>query len=265
MNCIYAPDILAPQMTLPGLAVAPAPVKQLTETPWQFRWETRGGRAGDDWVGRVGIMVVDPNGSTLPLHTYLRTTLNQLGEQLSAPTSQWRDAAAIERMVTTTLNVALKVAETPAEMPYHYAAVLAHAMLVGNFCDAALALTDVALAGDGSQLALDAHTLGIISPREYASKRAPIADAEPCTDFYSVSGPDRPDRGWHTATEDGLLAPSVLWALSNAVNCQFPGPAAAGKDRLREWCASVTRRFLSSLNDAGVSRQELAALSSTFS
>jgi hypothetical protein len=59
-------------------------------------------------------------------------------------------------------------------------------------------------------LSFDAHTLGVIAPRYYSVKRAHIPGSGPCTDYYAVSAPDRPDRAWATSAEDGTLAPSGL-------------------------------------------------------
>jgi hypothetical protein len=50
----------------------------------------------------------------------------------------------------------------------------------------------------------------VIAPRYYSVKRAHIPGSGPCTDYYAVSAPDRPDRAWATSAEDGTLAPSGL-------------------------------------------------------
>jgi hypothetical protein len=147
------------------------------------------------------------------------------------------------------------------EMPQNYAAVSATAMLFGNFCDACIAVVDVTFSGTKDvTLSFDAHTLGVIAPRYYSVKRAHIPGSVPCTDYYAVSAPDRPDRAWATSAEDGKLAPSVLWAVQNALNCSFPGSAAEGKTLMRQWLTGLGKRFIGACAERSITRAELAAI-----
>ena len=259
INAADAPSLLA---SLPGVPFVLQPQKPeaIEEVEWKLEWQKRGGRAGADWVVRVGIMVADASGMVVPMHVYLRQVLTEIAEQLSAPTAQLRSADALRRAVCAHVDAANDVCEHPVEMPDHFPALLTHALLWGNFTDATVALIEVALSGEGETLSIDAHTLGIVSPRAYARKRAPIPEAEPCSDYYAVAAPERADRGWNTMTEDGLLAPTALWSLQNAFNCQFRGPAALGKEKMRAWCASVTQRFLTALEHTdGLSKEQFFA------
>ncbi len=257
---IAAPIYIKPRAREPEPpARAAAPVMA-----WRLEWLKQPGPLDQHWIGRLGIMVRPAGSEPRPISLFLRDALEQLAAQLSAPAQEWRDTASVQRGVSSILQATQNVVDHPSAMPDHFAAVCAHAMLWGNFLDAAIALVDLALTGRGAILTVDAQTLGIIAPRAYSRRRALIPDAEACLDFYSVPGPDRADRGWQTYTEDGDLAPTVLWGLMNAFNCQFPGPAAAGKEKMRAWCARTTRRFLGSLQRESITTEELSALTSSW-
>jgi hypothetical protein len=109
-------------------------------------------------------------------------------------------------------------------------------------------------------LSFDAHTLGVIAPRYYSVKRAHIPGSGPCTDYYAVSAPDRPDRAWATSAEDGTRAPSVLWAVQNALNCEFPGSAAEGRTLMRQWLTGLGKRFIGACAERSITRAELVAI-----
>ena len=262
-------DLLLPERPRASQTTAtqpkPAHAVAIGAGSWRLEWQKRGGRAGEDWVVKVGIMVAGRDGVVLPLHAYLRSVLRDFCAQLSIGTlsgniSGMRDTRALDIMAQNTLLEAEKVMDQPVEMPDNYAASCAVAMLWGNFVDTFVAILDSATEASPPTLCVDATTLAVVAPSNYSRKRAKIEGAEPCTDFYAVAGPDRHDRGWNTYTDEGNLAPSILWGLMNALNCQFAGPAWAGKDRMRDYCSKTTKRFLSPLHAEGVTREEIFAL-----
>jgi hypothetical protein len=227
----------------------------------RLEWQRRGGRAGEDWVIRTGVMVADEQGAVMPLYVFLRRQVTALVVLLSSPVSKPVSLVATDRMVKNLMAATLDVLEHPVEMPQNYAAVSATAMLFGNFCDACIAVVDVTFSGTKDvTLSFDAHTLGVIAPRYYSVKRAHIPGSVPCTDYYAVSAPDRPDRAWATSAEDGKLAPSVLWAVQNALNCSFPGSAAEGKTLMRQWLTGLGKRFIGACAERSITRAELAAI-----
>lgn len=232
---------------------------------WRLEWQKRGGRAGEDWVVRLGIMVQGNDGVVVPLHQFLRATLREFcaqlsGDQLAGNPNGQRDARSVEMMAQATIQYAEGVVNHPTEMPENFAATCAVAMLWGNFLDTLVAILDSSTSVSPPTLCVDATTMAVVSPANYSRKRARIAGAEPCIDFYAVSGPDRQSRGWDTYTDEGNLSPSLLWGLMNALNCQFPGPASAGKESMREYCMRTTKRFMSPLHEEGVTREEIMAL-----
>lgn len=243
--------------------VRPAPPPLPAPLAWRLEWVKRAGAATEHWTAGLGILVTPPAGEPQPLPLFLRGAIEQLAAQLSAPSQQWREVGAVSRSLNSLLHAAQRVVDQPSAMPDHLPAVCAHAMLWGNFLDVCVALVELALTGRGGLLSVDAHTLAILTPRLHSQPRAAIPDAGPAVDFYALEASDDPNRAWQIQSEDGGLAPSVLWGLMNAFNCQFPGPASTGKEKMRGWCSGITRRFLTALQRESVTAEEFSSFVSS--
>ena len=203
----------------------------------------------------------DANGAVMPANEFLRRQLNRLLDQLSAPVQRSISATATELMVNDLLAETLSVIENPIEMSQNFATISTMAMLWGNFCDACVAVVDVTFGDDLEVvLGLDAHTLGIITPRYYIRKRAQIPAAVPCSSFHEISPPDRTDVAWGSSSKDGSLGLSMAKAMQNALNCQFPGSSEESRTQMRQWLSGVGNRFTAACAEHSITRAELKAL-----
>jgi hypothetical protein len=229
---------------------------------WKLEWQKRGGRAGEDWVLRTGIVVADENGQVWPLHVYLRRELTSIATDILSPTSpESVPAAWIENAINTRLVRAHMAFSKPLEMPSNYATLLSAAMLWGNFVSAVFALVETSLNPEAEKICIDAYTLGFVAPKYFSVKRASIPSAEPITtEYYAAITPDRQDKAWTTYADDGQLSSSFIRALSNALNVDFPGSSWTGKTEMRKWCAGLSRSFLARCAASGVTQEEIKAL-----
>jgi len=232
---------------------------------WQLEWQKRGGRAGEDWVLRTGIIVADEKGQVLPLHVFLRHELSSIvNDILSPPKPEVIPADWVKNSINQALDRAYAVFSKPLEMPSNYASLLSAAMLWGNFISAVNALVEISLNAETKKVCLDAYTLGFVTPKYFSVKRAAIPMAEPITtEYYATVPPERKEKAWTTYCDEGHLSSSFIWSLSNALNVDFPGRSWEGKVQMRQWCAGLTKQFLSKCAESGVTQDEIKALAAS--
>lgn len=235
------------------------------QNQWSLEWQKRGGRAGEDWVLRTGIIVADENGQVLALHVYLRQELTSIVRDILSPNKpEVIPANWVENSINQRLDRAHEVFSKPLEMPSNYATLLSAAMLWGNFVSAVFALVETSLNSEVKSIRIDANTLGFVTPKYFSVKRAAIPLAEPITtEYYATVPPERKEKSWTTYCDDGTLSSSLIWAISNALNVDFPGRSWEGKAHMRQWCSDLVKKFLSKCAESGVTQDEIKALAAS--
>lgn len=234
----------------------------------RLEWYLRGGRAGEDWVLRTGIMVQDgASGEVIPANVFLRRQLNRLIHKLSSPAKRSGPAAAAIALDRDLIAETRQVLRNPVDMAQNFGTISTLTMLMGNFCDACTAIYDGTFNKDSVDseesefvLALDAYTLGIIAPRYYSRKREQIPGALPCSIFLGVITPDSEETAWSASSKDGSLGISMGRAMQNALNCQFPGNSEESKAKMRKWLSGVGNRFTAACAEHSITNAELTAI-----
>lgn len=230
--------------------------------------QKREGRAGENWLLRLGIMVADKMGCVRPMHVFLQEAYQEFLDTVSDFRSGgniW-NVEALQEVFENTIIEASEVIESPVECPENYATLSAIAMLWGNFTDLMVATLDELTASKPRKICIDLNTVAPVSV-SFSTCKADVDDAVPRRCFYAIYV-DPNNESSASTVSDGQFSPNFIWALQNALNLDFsPGDsdgeqrtkARYARDRMIQFIREVGSRFHQRLSDAGVSIREFVS------
>jgi hypothetical protein len=249
------------------LKESPAPGGKPVSAVWRLEWQQRGGRPAEDWIAKTGLKVEGEDGVIVPMHCYLRATLQRLVTQLSqiSVAKEGRcDVRSLTKLVDEVIDGAWEVCKNPIARPACFAERSASTMLWGNFCDAFVAVVDLATETKprpNQTLCIDDTTLLVVGPRNYASIRAKIEGAKPMRDVYKAKESSQIKGDWVKCDEDGDFTPTFLGRLMNALNCRFPGEPSVARYKIKAYIRTIALKFTRILGEFDCSLREVISLS----